>query len=122
MRTAGSELTNKSLEMDIERNVQELSRAGGILSQSENGEDQISATGVDTLLGRVSESSRREIEKLIDQLQTFHNKLQADRSRINRDIVEYTGLSQQVMQVTAIISDSVKSLPGASADRSRKLD
>ncbi|MFY9835439.1 MAG: hypothetical protein WAK55_03040 [Xanthobacteraceae bacterium] len=113
MRTTGSELPNESLEMDIERNVHELSRAGVTFRQSDNGEDEMSATGVDTLLDRVSESSRREVEKLIDQLQTFHNKLQADRSRIHRDIVEYTGLSQQVMQVTAIISDSVKSLPGA---------
>jgi hypothetical protein len=113
MRTAGSELTNKSLEMDIERNVHELPRDGDTFRRSENGNDEMSANGADTLLGRVSESSRREIEKLIDQLQTFHNKLQADRSRIHRDIVEYTSLSQQVTQVTAIISDSVKSLPGA---------
>jgi hypothetical protein len=86
MRTTGSELPNKSLEMDIERNVHELSRAGVTFRQSDSGEDEMSATGVDTLLGRVSESSRREIEKLIDQLQTFHNKVQADRSRIHRDI------------------------------------
>jgi hypothetical protein len=73
----------------------------------------MSANTVDALLGRVSESSRCEIENLIDELQTLHNKLQNDRSRIRRDIMEYAGLSQQVMQVTTIISDSVKTLPGA---------
>jgi hypothetical protein len=30
-----------------------------------------------------------------------------------RDITEYAGLSQQVMQLTTIISDSVKKLPRA---------
>ena len=116
MRTTRSEATNKSLEMDIGRNVHELSHASATFRQSENGDDEISANTVDTLLGRVLESSKREIENLIEELQTFHNKLQADRSRIHRDIMEYAGLSQQVMQVTAIISDSVKSLPRPSGN------
>jgi len=98
--------------MDIERNVQELSRAGATFRQPDDGDDETSANSLDALLDRVSESSRREIENLIDELQTFHTKLQADCGRIQRDIVEYTCLIQQVMRVTAIISDSVKSLPG----------
>ena len=116
MRTTRSEATNKSLEMDIGRNAHELSHASATFRQSENGDDEISANSVDTLLGRVSERSRREIGNLIDELQTFHNRLQADRNRIHRDIVEYAGLSQQVMQVTTIISDSVKGLPSTSGN------
>jgi hypothetical protein len=111
MRTTGSEATNKSLEMDIERNVHDLSRVSATVRQPEDGDDEMSANRLDTLLGLVSESSRREIENLIDELQTYHNKLQAGRGRIHRDIVEYTGLSQRVMHVTTIISDSVKNLP-----------
>jgi hypothetical protein len=100
--------------MDVEGSIHEvLTRASDALRQAENGDDEISANSVDTLLGRVSESSTREIENLIDKLQTLHYKLQADRSRIRRDVVEYAGLSQQVMQVTTIISDSVKKLPDA---------
>jgi KaiC/GvpD/RAD55 family RecA-like ATPase len=106
---------NQSSEMDVEGSIREvLTRASDALRQAENGDEEMSANTVDTLLGRVSESSRCEIESLIDKLQTLHNKLQADRSRIRRDVVEYAGLSQQVMQVTTIISDSVKKLPGAS--------
>ena len=104
---------NKSLETDIERNVYELKRADATFRQSENGYDEISDERLDAMLGRVSDGPRREIQKLIDQLQTFHTKLEADRSRIHRDMVEYTDLSKQVMQITAIISDSVKSLPTA---------
>jgi hypothetical protein len=44
----------------------------------------------------------------------LHKKLQSDGDRIQRDIAEHAELSQQVMQLTKIISDSVKKLPGRS--------
>jgi hypothetical protein len=37
--------------------------------------------------------------------------LQTDGDRIQREIAEHAELSQQVMQLTTIISDSVKKLP-----------
>ena len=55
-----------------------------------------------------------EIESLIVELKTVHKKLQTDGDRIQRDIAEHADLSQQVMQLTKIISDSVKKLPGRS--------
>ena len=113
-KPVGSVAINQSSEMDVEGSIHEvLTRASDALRQAENSDGEISANSVDTLLGRVSESSSREIRNLIDKLETLHNKLQADRNRIRRDIVEYAGLSQQVMQVTTIISDSVKKLPDA---------
>ena len=53
----------------------------------------------------------QEIDNLISDLQTLRKKLQTDGDRIQRDIAEYAELSQQVMQLTNIISDSVKKLP-----------
>jgi hypothetical protein len=53
-----------------------------------------------------------EIDGLLSELQTLRRKLQTDGNRIQRDIVEHAELSQQVMQLTKIISDSVKKLPG----------
>jgi hypothetical protein len=58
--------------------------------------------------------SMGEIESLIVELKTLHKKLQTDGDRIQRDIEEHAELSQQVMQLTKIISDSVKKLPGRS--------
>jgi hypothetical protein len=55
-----------------------------------------------------------EIANLISELQTLRKKLQTDGDRIQRDIAEHAELSQQVMQLTTIISDSVKKLPRAS--------
>jgi len=65
----------------------------------------------------MSETSTREIENLVSELQTFRKKLQNDGNRIQRDIAEYTDLSQQVMRLTTIISESVKKLPGTSGMR-----
>ena len=54
------------------------------------------------------------IESLIVELKTLHKKLQTDGDRIQRDIAQHADLSQQVMQLTNIISNSVKKLPGRS--------
>jgi hypothetical protein len=66
-----------------------------------------------TLLRQLSRTSLGEIDSLIGELQTLRRKLQADGDRIERDVATYAELSQQVMQLTTIISDSVKQLPGA---------
>ena len=79
--------------------------------QAESGDVKTSAEELAALLRRVSESSTREVEQLINQLQNLRRQLQNAGDRIQRDIAQYTELSQQTMQLTAIISDSVKNLP-----------
>jgi hypothetical protein len=73
-----------------------------------------SAKNLDNLLRQVSKLSIAEIDDLIGELQTLRKKLQTDGDRIERDITKYVELNQQVMQLTTIISDSVKKLPRAS--------
>jgi hypothetical protein len=65
------------------------------------------------LVREVSETSIREIENLIAQVQVLRKALQTNSNRIQRDITEHTELNQQVMQLTDIISESVKNLPAA---------
>ena len=48
---------------------------------------------------------------MIGNLHDLREKLRADGERIHRDIVDYAALSQQVMQLSKIISESVKRLP-----------
>jgi hypothetical protein len=62
----------------------------------------------------VSKTSIGEIDNLISELHTLRRKLQTDGDRIQRDIAQYAQLSQQVMQLTTIISDSVSKLPRGS--------
>ena len=68
------------------------------------------------LLGRVSKNSTGEIDSLIGEFQRLHGNLQTDGERIQREIEEYAALSQQVMQLTKTISESVEKVR-ASADR-----
>ena len=70
-----------------------------------------SAEELVALLRRVSEAPTREIEKLINQLQRLRTQLENAGNRIQRDIAHYNELSQQTMQLAAIISESVKKLP-----------
>ena len=79
------------------------------IAESNDGEK--SAGNLSDLLGQVSKNSKGEIESLIGELQQLRRKLQTDGDRIQREIEEYHALSQQVMQLTGIISDSVRNLP-----------
>jgi hypothetical protein len=89
----------------------EQSGSGTPAGESSNG--RMSAEHLDSLLRQLSRTSLSEIDNLISELQTLRRKLQADGDRIERDIANYAELSHQVMQLTTIISDSVKKLPGA---------
>ena len=78
----------------------------GEASEAETSTDNLGA-----LLRRVAEASTREVDSLIGELQSLRRKLHIDGNRIQREIAEYAELSQQVMQLTNIISESVKKLP-----------
>ena len=82
--------------------------------QIESNDGEMSGEQLGNLLRQVSKTSVSEIDGLLGELQTLRRKLQTDGDRIQRDIAEHAELSQQVMQLTKIISDSVKKLPGRS--------
>jgi predicted nucleic acid-binding Zn-ribbon protein len=109
-----SEVIDKSLETDIETNVDELKRTRTAICEIENNSSaEMAAKNLATLLGRVSDVSTREIDNLIGELRILHEKLEGDRDRIQGAVAEYTQLSQGVMRLTANISKSVESLPNA---------
>ena len=82
-------------------------------AESDNGETP--AENLGDLLGRVSKNSTGEINSLIGEFERLKGKLQTDGERIQHEIEEYNALSQQVMQLTKIISESVKKLPDISS-------
>ena len=82
--------------------------------QTENSDGEMSGEHLSALLRQVSKNSIGEIDSLIVELKTLYKKLQTDGGRIQRAIAEHAELSQQVMQLTKIIFDSVKKLPGRS--------
>ena len=94
------------MEVEGKRIFREIARA-----QAESGDVKTSADDLAALLHRLSDVPSHEIEKLIDALQALRQQLQNAGNRIQRDIAEYAELSGQIMQLTTIISDSVKKLP-----------
>jgi hypothetical protein len=110
----GSIEIDRSLERDIARNVRGMTRVNSAFRQVEAGNEEMSADNLHTLLGRVTEASMHEVETLINELNGLRKKLESDGHRIQSDIERYAELSQGVMQLAAIIADSVKNIPGAS--------
>lgn len=62
---------------------------------------------VSMYLKQVSSSSCSEIDSLIGHLCGLREKLATDGSRIERDVVEFATLTQSVIQLTEVVSDSV---------------
>ena len=83
---------------------------------AESNDDQMPTENLSDLLSRVSKNSTGEIDSLIDEFQRLRGKLRIDSERIQREIEEYNALSQQVMQLTKTVSESVEKVR-ASVDR-----
>jgi methyl-accepting chemotaxis protein len=83
---------------------------------AESDDGEMPAENLSALLGRVSENSTSQIDDLVGDFGRLREKLRTDSDRIQREIEEYTALSQQVMQLTKTISESVEKVR-ASADR-----
>jgi hypothetical protein len=109
-------LSRSDRSTEIEGSIRELvRREGGAIRQpgdiSEQATDDLSS-----LVHRVSGESTREIDYLIDGLKGLRKKLDDDGQRVQREIAEYSSLSQSVIQLTKIISEGmthVKTVPDA---------
>jgi methyl-accepting chemotaxis protein len=83
---------------------------------AESNDDQMPTENLSDLLGRVSENSTSQIDDLVGDFGRLREKLRTDGERIQREVEEYRTLSQQVMQLTKVISDSMEKVR-ASVDR-----
>jgi len=79
-------------------------------------DDQMPSENLSDLLGQVSKNSTSEIDSLIGDFARLREKLRTDGEHIQREVEEYRALSEQVMQMTKTISESVEKVR-ASADR-----
>ena len=100
----------KSLEMEIARNLHQSKRAAAV-SQPPSAEHEMTADNLGTLFRRMAKLSMSEVESLIDELHRLRKKLEADGDLIERAIARHAEQSQGVMQLTTIIGDNVKRLP-----------
>jgi hypothetical protein len=107
----GSSKINESSEMDFGENIRELTSTRNVACQVKDSDGDPEAQGAGTLVRRLSEAPRREIEDIVGKLMTLLKKLETDGVRIQLDIEEYAELNQRVTQLTTIVADSVGKLP-----------
>jgi len=112
----GSAEMEKPDDAELEGKIHELVRRDGNgIRRGDNG-SEVAARNLGDLLRRVSANSTSEIDNLIGELQILRDKLLTDGNRVERSIVEYAALSQSVVDMTRIITESmaqVKKLPAA---------
>jgi methyl-accepting chemotaxis protein len=82
-------------------------------------DNQMPTENLSDLLGRVSKTSTGQIDSLMNEFARLRGTLQSDGERIQREIEEYNALSQQVMQLTKTISESVEKVR-ASVDQPQR--
>ena len=75
-------------------------------------DDNVKSTtnDLESLTRRMSLTSTRELDSLIGELKTLRQKLATDGSRLESQLAEYAGLSQSVVKLTKIISESLNSI------------
>jgi hypothetical protein len=99
---------DKTTESAVEGEIREFVRRDvATLRRTPEGESEVVANNIGTLLQRVSGSSVQEIDRLIAELQTLRDLLQSEGARVQREITEYAHLSQSAMQSTKIITESL---------------
>jgi methyl-accepting chemotaxis protein len=84
---------------------------------AESNDSEMQTGNLSDLLSQVSKNSTSEIDSLIGEFQRLREKLQTDSERIRHEIEKYAELSQQVMQLTKIISESVEKFRPSLADQ-----
>jgi hypothetical protein len=107
----------EAMATEVEGEIREFVRRDVVgLRRHPEGDGEIVANNISSLLQRVSGNSVQEIDRLIEDLQMLRERLQLEGERVRRDIVEYATLSQAAMQSTKIIGESLthwKKVPDA---------
>ena len=111
VKQRGSAEADQPKEFEFDGNIRELVRRDTTALRQIGGDSEVASGSLNNLLRRVSGTSTSQIDNLVSELQTLREKLQVDGDRIQREIMDYAALSQSVMQLTKIISDSVRKLP-----------
>jgi hypothetical protein len=106
MRTAEHDQTVE----EVKGEIREVGTNSG--RQPEN-ESELGASNINSLLQRVTASSLQEIDNLITELESSRDMLQSEAARVQREIIQYSTLSQAALQSTTIITESLTQLKKA---------
>jgi hypothetical protein len=80
--------------MEAEGNIRSLPRGMTGFRRPSQTDGDVAPESLNSLLGKASETSAREIDNLIDELHMLRGRLQNDSDRIQRDIAKYAALQR----------------------------
>ena len=111
---------DKATESAVEGEIREFVRRDvATLRRSPEADSEVVANNISTLLQRVAGSSVQEIDRLMGELHTLRELLQAEGARVQREITEYAHLSQSAMHSTKVITESLAKWKGETGQRAR---
>jgi hypothetical protein len=106
---------------ELDREIREFVRHEVVSNprrQPENESESV-AININSLLQRVTATSLQEIDSLITELESSLDMLQSEAARVQREIFQYSTLSQTALQSTKIITESLTQLKKGSDAQTR---
>jgi cation transport regulator ChaC len=101
---------DQPVETDVEGEIREFVRRDVLAdpgSQPES-ESHLVASNINAVLHGATATSVQEIEKLISELQALRDMLHREAARVEREIVQYSNLTQAALQSTKTITESLE--------------
>ena len=109
---------NQPADTEVEAEIREFVRRDIVTNrerQPEN-ESEMVANSINSVLQGATTTLVQEIDKLITELQSLSDRLNSERARVQREIVEYSILTRAALESTKIIAESLtgwKKVPDA---------
>jgi hypothetical protein len=95
---------------EVEGEISDVVRREVATNPARQPENELVARNINSLLQRVTATSLQEIDNLITELESSRDMLQSEAARVQREIVQYSILSQATLQSTKIITESLTQL------------
>jgi hypothetical protein len=114
-KTRNTAELDQSVE-EVEGKIREFVQVVTNPERQPGSESELVASNINSVLQRVTATSVQEIDKLITELEASRDMLQSEAARVQREIVQYSTLSQAALQSTKIITESLtqwKNVPDA---------
>ncbi len=92
---------DQPMETDVEGEIREFVRRDVVASpgRQPDNESQLVANDINSVLQRATATSVQEIDKLITELQVIRDMLHSEAARVQREIVQYSTLTQAANHV-----------------------
>ncbi len=93
----------RALETEVSRKLAEVASD----RQRNETQSQSRAGDLNALIGRVSNSSAQEIDRVISALLGLRDKLQRENERLSAEIARYASLNHAIMSAMKVITDNL---------------